>query len=47
MTQGLIAGMLGVRREDVTAPTCKLQKLGAIRYHRGRVVVLDRARPIG
>lgn len=43
MTQELIANMLGVRREGVTAAAGKLQKLGVIRYRRGRIRVLDRA----
>jgi len=42
MTQELIANMLGVRREGVTAAAGKLQKEGAIRYARGRITVLDR-----
>ena len=42
MTQDLIAGMLGVRREGVTEAAGKLQKLGVIRYSRGRITVLDR-----
>ncbi len=42
MTQELIANMLGVRREGVTDAAGKLQKLGAIRYHRGHITVLDR-----
>lgn len=44
MTQELIANMLGVRREGVTAAAGKLQKLGAIRYHHGHITVLDRTR---
>lgn len=44
MTQELIANMLGVRREGVTEAAGKLQKLGVIRYHRGRITVLDRPR---
>jgi CRP-like cAMP-binding protein len=44
MTQELIANMLGVRREGVTAAAAKLQNLGIIRYSRGLVTVLDRAR---
>lgn len=42
MTQELIANMLGVRREGVTAGALKLQKLGLIRYARGHITVLDR-----
>jgi CRP-like cAMP-binding protein len=42
MTQELIANMLGVRREGVTAAAGKLQKLGVIQYHRGEITVLDR-----
>lgn len=42
MTQELIANMLGVRREGVTGAAGKLQKLGVIRYTRGKIVVLDR-----
>lgn len=44
MTQELIANMLGVRREGVTAAAGKLQKLGVIDYSRGHIVVLDRER---
>src|SRR5688572_8519118 len=42
MTQELIANMLGVRREGVTESAGKLQKLGVIRYARGKITVLDR-----
>jgi len=42
MTQGLIANMLGVRREGVTEAAGKLQKEGLIHYSRGRITVLNR-----
>ena len=42
MTQELIANMLGVRREGVTEAALNLQKLGHIRYSRGRIEMLDR-----
>ena len=42
MTQELIANMLGVRREGVTAAAGKLQSAGLIDYSRGRITVLDR-----
>ena len=42
MTHELIANMLGVRREGVTEAAGKLQKSGAIQYHRGHITVLDR-----
>ena len=44
MTQELIANMLGVRREGVTEAAGKLQKSGLIKYSRGHITVLDRAR---
>ncbi|HLX21840.1 MAG TPA: Crp/Fnr family transcriptional regulator [Usitatibacter sp.] len=44
MTQELIANMLGVRREGVTAAAGKLQKAGVINYARGHIKVLDRAK---
>ncbi len=43
MTQELIANMLGVRREGVTAGALKLQRAGLIRYSRGHITVLDRS----
>jgi CRP-like cAMP-binding protein len=44
MTQDLIANMLGVRREGVTASAGKLQDAGVIRYSRGRITIEDRPR---
>lgn len=42
MTQELIAGMLGVRREGVTEAALKLQAAGLIEYARGHIRILDR-----
>jgi CRP-like cAMP-binding protein len=42
MTQELIANMLGVRRQGVTAAAGALEAKGLIRYRRGNIVVLDR-----
>ena len=44
MTQELIANMLGVRREGVTAAAGKLQELGVIHYRRGRITIVDRTK---
>jgi CRP-like cAMP-binding protein len=44
MTQELVASLLGVRREGVTAAAGKLQQAGVIRYSRGHICVLDRQR---
>lgn len=43
MTQELLAGKVGVRRESVTASALALQRDGLIRYARGHIEVLDRA----
>jgi CRP-like cAMP-binding protein len=43
MTQELLANLLGVRREGITAAALRLQHAGVIRYSRGKIVVLDRA----
>ncbi|HEV2861871.1 MAG TPA: Crp/Fnr family transcriptional regulator [Pyrinomonadaceae bacterium] len=42
MTQELIANMMGVRREGVTAAAGRLQEQGLISYVRGRIQILDR-----
>jgi CRP-like cAMP-binding protein len=42
MTQELIANMLGVRREGVTAAAGNLHEAGLIQYQRGHITVLDR-----
>jgi len=42
MTQELIAGMLGVRREGVTAAAGQLRDAGLITYRRGQITVEDR-----
>ena len=44
MTQGLVANMLGVRREGVTDATGVLQSAGLINYNQGTFTVLDRPR---
>ncbi|MDD5275098.1 MAG: Crp/Fnr family transcriptional regulator [Methylovulum sp.] len=43
MTQELIAGMLGVRREGITEAAGNLQRAGLISYRRGHITVLDRS----
>ncbi|PWF48423.1 Crp/Fnr family transcriptional regulator [Massilia glaciei] len=43
VTQELIAIMLGVRRESITAAAGKLQDEGLIQYRRGTITVTDRA----
>ena len=43
MTQELLANLLGVRREGITAAALRLQHAGVIRYSRGKILVLDRA----
>lgn len=44
MTQALIAGILGVRREGITRAIGTLQKQHIIEYRRGRMTVTDRER---
>jgi CRP-like cAMP-binding protein len=43
ITQELIAGMLGVRREGITEAAGNLQRAGLISYRRGHITVVDRA----
>lgn len=43
MTQELIAGILGVRREGITEMAGNLQRLGLISYRRGHITILNRA----
>src|SRR3954471_23782830 len=47
MTQELIANMLGVRRQGVTASAGKLESEGLITYTRGLITVIDRPGPGG
>jgi CRP-like cAMP-binding protein len=42
LTQEAMANLLGVRRESITEASGKLQRAGLIRYHRGRITVLNR-----
>jgi len=43
MTQELVASLLGVRRESISAAASKLQDGGYIRYRRGNISILDSA----
>lgn len=43
MTQELVAGLLGVRRESISAAASKLREGGYIRYRRGTISILDPA----
>jgi CRP-like cAMP-binding protein len=43
MTQELVARMLGVRREGITAAARDLQNAGFIRYRRGHIAVVERS----
>lgn len=41
ITQELVSGMLGVRRESITQAASNLQKVGLISYRRGHISVLN------
>jgi CRP-like cAMP-binding protein len=43
MTQELVAGALGVRRESITEAAGNLQRAGILHYRRGHIAVLDRS----
>jgi CRP-like cAMP-binding protein len=43
MTQELIAGILGIRRDEITEAAEKLHHAGFIRYRRAHITVLERA----
>ncbi|MFZ6686271.1 Crp/Fnr family transcriptional regulator [Undibacterium sp. SXout11W] len=43
MTQGLVANMLGVRKDKVSTATGELERLNIIHYRNGRISVLKRA----
>jgi Mn-dependent DtxR family transcriptional regulator len=43
MTQELVAGALGVRRESITEAAGHLQRAGIVRYRRGHIAVLERS----
>jgi CRP-like cAMP-binding protein len=42
MTQELVAGTLGVRRESITAAAGKIQRAGVLCYRRGHITVVER-----
>lgn len=44
LTREFLAMMLGVRRTSVSLAAGTLQERGVIRYHRGAIEVVDRAR---
>ncbi|MEA3160208.1 MAG: hypothetical protein QOD95_1756 [Gammaproteobacteria bacterium] len=43
MTQELVAGAFGVRRESISEAAGKLQRAGLIRYRRGHISVFERS----
>jgi CRP-like cAMP-binding protein len=44
VTQELLAEMLGLRRTTVTLLAQEMQRRGVVRYSRGRITILDRAK---
>ncbi len=42
MTHELVSGILGVRRESITAAAGKLQRAGVLSYRRGQITVVER-----
>ncbi|GAB2179920.1 Crp/Fnr family transcriptional regulator [Denitratisoma sp. agr-D3] len=42
LTQELIANLLGARRESISEVASNAQRAGLIRYHRGKITLLDR-----
>jgi DNA-binding transcriptional regulator YhcF (GntR family) len=43
VTQEILANLLGVRREAITAASSSLEQAGVIRHTRGHITVIDRA----
>jgi len=44
LTQEIISNALGIPRTAVTKAAATMQRDGLIRYHRGKIIILDRAR---
>ena len=44
LTQEIISNALGIPRTAVTRAAAAMQRDGLIRYHRGKIIILDRAR---
>jgi CRP-like cAMP-binding protein len=42
MTHEMVAGILGVRRESITAAAGRLQRAGVLSYRRGHITVVER-----
>jgi CRP-like cAMP-binding protein len=42
ITHELVSGIMGVRRESITAAAGKLQRAGVLRYRRGHITVVER-----